>query len=37
MATPTWSPYGVSQYLIDQLAPLESARSVELKVYRGGT
>jgi carboxypeptidase C (cathepsin A) len=30
------TPYGVSQYLIDQLAPLEAARSVELKVYRGG-
>jgi carboxypeptidase C (cathepsin A) len=30
------TPYGVSQYLIDQLAPLEGARPVELKVYRGG-
>jgi carboxypeptidase C (cathepsin A) len=30
------TPYGVSQYLIDQLAPIESARPVELKVYRGG-
>jgi carboxypeptidase C (cathepsin A) len=30
------TPYGVSQYLIDQLAPLETARPVELKVYRGG-
>jgi len=29
-------PYAVSQYLIDQLAPLEGARPVELKVYRGG-
>jgi carboxypeptidase C (cathepsin A) len=30
------TPYGVSRYLIDQLAPLEKARPVELKVYRGG-
>ena len=30
------TPYGVSQYLIDQLAPLEAARPVELKLYRGG-
>jgi len=30
------TPYGVSQYLIDQLAPIEGARPVELKVYRGG-
>ena len=30
------TPYGVSQYLIDQLAPLEGARPVELKLYRGG-
>jgi carboxypeptidase C (cathepsin A) len=30
------TPYGVSQYLIDQLAPLEAGRPVELKVYRGG-
>ena len=30
------TPYGVSQYLIDQLAPLEGARPIELKLYRGG-
>jgi carboxypeptidase C (cathepsin A) len=30
------TPYGVSQYLIDQLAPLDKARPVELKLYRGG-
>ena len=30
------TPYGVSQYLIDQMAPLERARPVELKLYRGG-
>ena len=30
------TPYAVSQYLADQLAPLEGARPVELKVYRGG-
>ena len=30
------TPYGVSQYLIDQLAPIDGARPVELKVYRGG-
>lgn len=30
------TPYGVSQYLIDQLAPIDKARPVELKVYRGG-
>ena len=30
------TPYGVSQYLIDQLAPIDTARPVELKVYRGG-
>jgi carboxypeptidase C (cathepsin A) len=30
------TPYGVSQYLIDQMAPLEGARPVELKLYRGG-
>jgi carboxypeptidase C (cathepsin A) len=30
------TPYGVSQYLIDQLAPIDTGRPVELKVYRGG-
>ena len=30
------TPYGVSQYLIDQLAPIDKARPIELKVYRGG-
>ena len=30
------TPYGVSQYLIDQLAPLDGARPIALKVYRGG-
>jgi carboxypeptidase C (cathepsin A) len=30
------TPYGVSQYLVDQLAPIDRARPIELKVYRGG-
>lgn len=30
------TPYGVSRYLIDQLAPIDAARPIELKVYRGG-
>ena len=30
------TPYGISRYLIDQLAPIETARPIELKVYRGG-
>jgi carboxypeptidase C (cathepsin A) len=30
------TPYAVSRYLIDQLAPIETARPIELKVYRGG-
>jgi carboxypeptidase C (cathepsin A) len=30
------TPYAVSQYLVDQLAPLEGARPVEFKLYRGG-
>ena len=30
------TPYGVSRYLIDQLAPIDTARPIELKVYRGG-
>ncbi len=30
------TPYGISRYLIDQQAPIETARPIELKVYRGG-
>jgi carboxypeptidase C (cathepsin A) len=30
------TPYSVSRYLIDQLAPIDKARPIELKVYRGG-
>jgi carboxypeptidase C (cathepsin A) len=30
------TPYAMSRYLISQLAPIESARPVELRVYRGG-
>ena len=30
------TPYGVSQYLMDQLAPIEGARPIEIKLYRGG-
>jgi carboxypeptidase C (cathepsin A) len=30
------TPYGVSQFLIDQLRPIEGAEPVMLKVYRGG-
>jgi carboxypeptidase C (cathepsin A) len=30
------TPYFVSRYLIDQLAPIDKARPIELKVYRGG-
>ena len=30
------TPYGVSKYLIDQLAPIDTARPIEMKVYRGG-
>jgi len=30
------TPYGVSRYLIEQLAPIATARPVELRVYRGG-
>jgi carboxypeptidase C (cathepsin A) len=30
------TPYGVSQFLVDQLAPIETARPIELRVYRGG-
>ncbi len=30
------TPYSVSRYLIDQLAPIETARAIEMRVYRGG-
>ncbi|HWB46400.1 MAG TPA: peptidase S10 [Hyphomicrobiaceae bacterium] len=30
------TPYAMSRYLISQLPPIESARPIELKVYRGG-
>ncbi len=30
------TPYGVSQFLIDQLRPIEGAEPITLKVYRGG-
>jgi carboxypeptidase C (cathepsin A) len=30
------TPYGVSQFLIDQLRPIEGAEPIILKVYRGG-
>jgi carboxypeptidase C (cathepsin A) len=30
------TPYGASKYLIGQLAPIDTARPIELKVYRGG-
>jgi carboxypeptidase C (cathepsin A) len=30
------TPYSISRYLIDQLAPIETARPIELRVYRGG-
>jgi carboxypeptidase C (cathepsin A) len=30
------TPYAVSRYLVDQLAAIDKARPVELKVYRGG-
>ncbi len=30
------TPYSISRYLIDQLAPIDKARPIELKVYRGG-
>ena len=30
------TPYGVSQYLVDHMAPIDTGRPVELKVYRGG-
>jgi carboxypeptidase C (cathepsin A) len=30
------TPYAVSRYLVDQLAPIVTARPIEIKVYRGG-
>jgi carboxypeptidase C (cathepsin A) len=30
------TPYGVSQFLIDQLRPIQGAAPIALKVYRGG-
>jgi carboxypeptidase C (cathepsin A) len=30
------TPYAVSRYLVDQVAPIAGARPVELKTYRGG-
>jgi carboxypeptidase C (cathepsin A) len=30
------TPYGVSQFLIDQLRPIQGAAPIELRVYRGG-
>ena len=30
------TPYASRSYLIDQLAPIDKARPIELKVYRGG-
>lgn len=30
------TPYAVSRYLVDQLSPIDKARPIELKVYRGG-
>jgi carboxypeptidase C (cathepsin A) len=30
------TPYSISRFLIDQLAPIETARPIELRVYRGG-
>ena len=30
------TPYAVSRFLIGQLSPIESARAVEMRVYRGG-
>jgi carboxypeptidase C (cathepsin A) len=29
-------PYSVSRYLIDQLAPIDTARPIQFRVYRGG-
>jgi carboxypeptidase C (cathepsin A) len=30
------TPYSISRYLVDQLAPIDTARPIELRVYRGG-
>jgi carboxypeptidase C (cathepsin A) len=30
------TPYSISRYLIDQLAPIATARPIELRTYRGG-
>jgi carboxypeptidase C (cathepsin A) len=30
------TPYGVSQFLVDQLRPIDGAEPITLKVYRGG-
>lgn len=30
------TPYSISRYLVDQLAPIDAARPIELEVYRGG-
>jgi carboxypeptidase C (cathepsin A) len=30
------TPYSISRYLIDQTPPIESARPIEFRVYRGG-
>jgi carboxypeptidase C (cathepsin A) len=30
------TPYAVSRYLVDQLPPIDKARPIEVKVYRGG-
>ena len=29
-------PYSISRYLIDQIPPIESARPIEFRIYRGG-
>ena len=30
------TPYGVSQFLVDQLQPIAGAAPIDLRVYRGG-
>jgi carboxypeptidase C (cathepsin A) len=30
------TPYSISRYLVDQLTPIDTARAIELKLYRGG-
>jgi len=30
------TPYAISRYLVDQLAPIATARPIELRTYRGG-